>query len=105
MDAAEALQFVQRMARTGAVRVTPKALQEFQSAYGGRAEETTAVCLALSTASAARVHKVGLDHVDPSRTVIVLRLPFAGGTAYVKVSLRRLPTESANLLSFKRWER
>ena len=105
MDAAEALRFLQRMARAGEVRVSPKAQHEFLAAYGGRAEEITAVWLALSTATAAHVHKLAPDHADPSRTVIVLRLPFAGGSTYVKASLRRVPTESATALSCTRWER
>lgn len=102
--AAEALRFFQRMARTGAVRVTRKAQQEFQIAYRGHAEFSV-VWDALGAATASDVRKVVPDHADASRTVIVLRLPFQGSTAYVKASLKLDLNASAFLLSCKRWER
>lgn len=104
MDAAGALRFLQRMARNGKAGFSQKALHELHATYGVGVDNAS-VWDAVCAATAAHVHKVGLDHGDPSRTVIVLRLPFAGGTASMKASLRRNPAESAYLLSCKRWER
>lgn len=100
----DALRFFQRMARSGGVRVSRKAQHEFDVAYG-EDSDVAEIWEAVCAAAPADVHKLEPDHADATKTVIVLRLPFLGGSSYVKATMKMGVNESACLLSCKPWGR